>query len=458
LSLRPNKIVNWIILLALDVSTLAVAFFISYQIRVHLKFFVQIQPIGEYFLPATILTGISILIFIQQGLYRDVRDLSMIEEYAKIIKALTYAFLIALGLTFFVKFYEKSRVLVVLFWICAVIFLIAIRFLYYRVMRYLRARGWNQVKVALVGSEKRVKAVRQLLQKYSELGYHVAVSVVLPGGSSPRTKLLRKIIDYEILSRYQRREIEGVIVSDTVKNYQHILEVNELFNEYGIPHRNVTEAFDLVGFKSTTADGLEGLINSLDEGQISGGSKVLKRFFDEIIALSLIVLTLPLWLVIMLAIKLDSPGPIFFRQERVGYQGRKFLIYKFRSMFVHTPKYAQTPRQQGDARITRVGAFLRRTSLDELPQLINVIKGEMSLVGPRPEMPFLVEKYKPIYRYRFLVPPGITGLWQVSGRTEKPLEENIKYDLYYIKNQSLLLDFVILMRTIPAVLFGKGAY
>jgi exopolysaccharide biosynthesis polyprenyl glycosylphosphotransferase len=457
-SLRPNKVIQSLLLIGLDVLTLGVAFLLTYQIRTQLAFFIQIQPLTEYLGPALVVIGISILIFMQQGLYRDVRDLSMLEEYTKIIKSLTYALVLALGITFFLKYYEKSRVLVLLFWVIAVVASIAVRFTYYQIMKRMRARGWNQINVAVVGSEKNVKAIKQLLKQYAQLGYHPAVSVALPKGGSTKSKNLRQLVDHEILSRYQKQEIELVIVSDTVKNYQHILEINEIFNEYAIPHRNVNEAFDLVGFKTTTTEGLEGLISSLDEGQIGGGKKALKRFFDEIAAILFVLATLPLWLLIMLLIKLDSQGPIFFRQERVGFQGRKFLMYKFRSMHTHTPKYAKTPKKQKDPRITRLGVFLRRTSVDELPQLINVIKGDMSLVGPRPEMPFMVEKYKPIYRYRFLVLPGITGLWQVSGRTEKPLEENIKYDLYYIKNQTLLLDFVILLRTLPAVVFGKGAY
>ncbi|MBN1596050.1 sugar transferase [candidate division FCPU426 bacterium] len=455
MSSQPTKTINTLLLLILDGATLVAAFLLAYALRVRLPFFIQIQPLGEYLTPALVLIVLSMVIFIQQGLYRDVRDLSMLEEYAKIIKALAYAFLLALGLTFFFKFYEKSRVLVLLYWLLAVVLITVARFVYYQTMKQLRARGWNQISVAVVGSEKKIKAVQDLLQKHAQLGYHVAATLVLPKAGP---KQLRRLIDQEILARFQRREIEAVIVSDTVKNYQHLLEVNEIFDEYGIPHRHVSEAFDLVGFKASTVEGLEGLINSLAEGQVGGGKKVLKRFFDEVFAILIILLTSPLWVAIMLAIKLDSPGPVFFRQERIGYQGRKFLLYKFRSMFVETPKYAPTPRQQRDPRITRVGKFLRRMSLDELPQVLNVIKGDMSMVGPRPEMAFMLEKYKPIYRYRLLVLPGLTGLWQVSGRSEKPLEENIKYDLYYIKNQSLLLDLVIFLRTIPTVLFGRGAF
>lgn len=445
-------------LLIVDLITLSMTFVFAYWLRSLLPIFMNVQPMHDYFISFVVLAGITVAFFNQQGLYRDARDLSMIEEYAKIIKSLTYAFLIALVLTFFFKLYEQSRVLVLIYWAVANIVIIMVRFFWYKFLKYLHERGIDQLNVAIVGSETKSEAVQHLLMQFPQLGYKIAAKVCLPRGVSPKSGKLQQTIDHEILSRYQRGEIDGVIVSDSVKNYKYTLEVNELFNEYNIPHRSVTETFDLIGFRSPRGEGLKGLIASLQEGQIGGGYKVLKRFFDEIVSISGFLLTLPLWVLIMIAIKVESKGPVFFRQERVGYHGRKFLIYKFRSMLVDAPKYAKTPKSGKDPRITKVGAFLHKTSLDELPQLINVIKGDMSLVGPRPEMTFIVDQYKPIYRYRLLVLPGVTGLWQVSGRTDKPLEENIKYDLYYIKNQSFLLDLVIILRTIPAVLFGKGAY
>ncbi len=455
---QPKILINALVLVACDLAAMGAAFLATYAVRVRLPYFIPIQPLAEYIAPVLVLMGISVAIFLLQGLYRDVRDLSMLEEYAKIIKSLTYAFLFALALTFFLKLYERSRVLVVMFWATSVLFLLAARFAYYRILRRLRARGWDPMGVVVVGSDKKIKAVCQMLRQYAVLGYHVVSTIVLPQGVSPRSPRWLRRLEKDVFVRYLRREIQGVIVSDTVKNYQHVLEVNELFEEHQIPHRSVTEAFDLIGLQTSATEGLEGLLGQLDEGQIGGGYKVFKRFVDEVIAPTVLLLTAPVWLAVIALIKLDSRGPIFFRQERVGYHGRKFSIYKFRSMHVHAPKYAKTPRGKNDPRITRIGRWLRSTSLDELPQLINVIKGDMSLVGPRPEMPFLVEKYKPIYRYRLLVLPGLTGLWQVSGRTDKPLEENIKYDLYYIKKQSFLLDMVILLRTIPVVLFGRGAY
>ncbi len=183
-----------------------------------------------------------------------------------------------------------------------------------------------------------------------------------------------------------------------------------------------------------------------------------KRLFDLAIASILLLTTLPAWIIIIIAIKLDSDGPAIFRQARVGKRGKLFQIYKFRTMKATTERYAYSPEAPGDSRVTRVGAFLRKTSLDELPQLLNVIRGEMSLVGPRPEMPFIVDGYSDWQRQRLAVKPGITGLWQIMGRKDLPLHENLEYDFYYIKNQSLLLDLSILIKTIPVILGHKGAY
>ncbi len=170
----------------------------------------------------------------------------------------------------------------------------------------------------------------------------------------------------------------------------------------------------------------------------------------------LLFFSLPLWLLIAFTIKLDSKGPVFFVQQRVGMNGLLFNIYKFRTMSDFVPSYQLKPASIFDVRITRVGKYLRRFSLDELPQFFNVLKGEMSLVGPRPEMPFLVELYTPLQRKRLQVKPGITGLWQVCGRRDLPIVEDIFFDLYYLQKRSLLKDLAILIRTIPAVISGQG--
>mgnify|MGYP000388889877 FL=1 len=200
-----------------------------------------------------------------------------------------------------------------------------------------------------------------------------------------------------------------------------------------------------------------------------------KRILDLVVSVLLLVLTSPLWLIILIWIKLDSPGPAIFKQQRVGYKGKPFTIYKFRTMVpnadaVMKAKIEQLKKEgrfdpdnfvfqeKDDPRVTRSGRFLRKTSLDELPQLLNIINGTMSLVGPRPEVPEIVEQYTPEQRQRLDMPPGVTGLAQINGRSELTLSETIGYDLEYVKNWSLGLDLKILLKTFWVVVSGKNAY
>jgi lipopolysaccharide/colanic/teichoic acid biosynthesis glycosyltransferase len=184
----------------------------------------------------------------------------------------------------------------------------------------------------------------------------------------------------------------------------------------------------------------------------------------------LLPVLLPVMGLVSILIRLDSPGPALFRQMRVGENGRLFKIYKFRTMVDDAEKMRQIVEKvddrgkileyktQDDPRITRVGKILRRTSLDEIPQILNVLKGEMSLVGPRPELPHLVDQYEPWQRARFSVPQGVTGWWQVNGRSDKPMHLNTEDDLYYVNNYSIWLDLKIVFRTLWVVLLRKGAY
>ncbi|MBN1550869.1 sugar transferase [bacterium] len=183
---------------------------------------------------------------------------------------------------------------------------------------------------------------------------------------------------------------------------------------------------------------------------------LIKRVFDVLFATACLIVSLPFWPIITALIKIDSNGPILFKQKRIGKDGKLFTMYKFRSMFKESTQYDISPVSGKDQRITRVGRFLRRFSLDEIPQFLNVIKGDMSIVGPRPEMPFKVENYTPIQRQRLKVRPGITGIWQVSSARNSEIQENLDYDFYYTENQSFLLDIVIILKTIAAAIQGKG--
>jgi lipopolysaccharide/colanic/teichoic acid biosynthesis glycosyltransferase len=183
----------------------------------------------------------------------------------------------------------------------------------------------------------------------------------------------------------------------------------------------------------------------------------VKRGCDVVGSLLFLVLLLPLFILVAIVIKLDSPGPVFFRHYRIGKDGKQFILWKFRSMRADVPEYEASPRSVVDSRLTRIGRWIRRMSVDEMPQLINVLKGDMSLVGPRPEMPFIVARYHPVHRERLVARPGITGLWQISPARGFPIHENLQYDLHYIRNQNIVLDCAIILRTITAVIHGVGA-
>ena len=181
-----------------------------------------------------------------------------------------------------------------------------------------------------------------------------------------------------------------------------------------------------------------------------------KRAIDLAIASVVTIAMAPFMALIVLAIRRDSPGPAVFRQQRIGQWGQPFMVYKFRTMTIDSPSFGLKPQSAEDERLTRVGRLLRQTSLDELPQLLNVVRGEMSLVGPRPEQPFLVSMYEDWQRVRLEVLPGITGWWQVNGR-KQPMHDHVEEDLYYVHNRSFLLDVRILVQTVGAVFRGTGA-
>lgn len=266
-----------------------------------------------------------------------------------------------------------------------------------------------------------------------------------------------------------RHEIEEVVIALPPRAHERIQEIVPLSHTLPINVRIVPDYFSLALYRATAQEFGGIPLISLRDPAINTVQRFLKRVMDLVIATATLVVTAPLFALTALLIKLDSPGPVFFRQERVGENGRLFRMFKFRTMCQDAerqqPAVNQTTadgallhKQADDPRITRIGRWLRRTSLDELPQLLNVLKGEMSLVGPRPEMPWLVERYALWQRKRFAVPQGMTGWWQVNGRSDKPMHLHTDEDLFYIQNYSLWLDLYILLKTPWAVLRGRGAF
>lgn len=243
-----------------------------------------------------------------------------------------------------------------------------------------------------------------------------------------------------------------------------VTRMMRLLERYNVNIRIAPDYSELAYFRATPEYFNGVTLVGLRETVLSPAERIAKRLFDIAFSFVVLLLTWPLFILVGIAVRLDSPGPVIFRQLRIGQHGQRFTIYKFRTMHVNADNIisrdeaAKFVKQPNDPRVTRVGAFLRRTSLDELPQFINVLKGEMSVVGPRPEVTWLAEQYEWWQRKRFEVPQGITGWWQVHGRADKPMRFNIEEDLYYVRNYSIWLDLQIILRTIITLFTGRGAY
>jgi exopolysaccharide biosynthesis polyprenyl glycosylphosphotransferase len=263
--------------------------------------------------------------------------------------------------------------------------------------------------------------------------------------------------------------VDEVIIALPSAEHERVLEIVALCQGGGVSFRLVPDTFDLT-LGTLDVDNLAGIpLIGLREHALHGLNRWIKRSIDIVVSAAALLVAAPIMVLVALAVCLDSRGPIFFPQERVGLKGRVFRIYKVRSMHVGADRMLNTLQQNNEAggvifkmkndpRRTRVGRIIRKLSLDEVPQLWNVLVGDMSIVGPRPPFPREVALYEDWHHRRLEVVPGLTGLWQVSGRSDIPFDEMVMLDLYYIENWSLGLDLKIILRTIPAVLSMRGAY
>jgi exopolysaccharide biosynthesis polyprenyl glycosylphosphotransferase len=451
-----------IILVGGDMVILSLSWLLSYWTRTKLVplFGYQINPLASYIkaLPIIIISWIGGGYL--YGLYRRRKDITPLEEIQTFIKSVLLGAGIVMSIAFLFREFYLGRSVVLLFNIYTFFLLGIFRLIYHKVERELRKRGYGRRNVIIVGAGVTGARVLQKIQDNPEIGFNVIGFI-----DADPEKVGKKIGGVEVLGTpdkiedlIKRYQVDEVVIALPSMPRDKVMEWVAEMENTGVRFRLVSEAFSVLSKESRVELIGDFPLLELGSGEVSPFYPVLKRAMDLLIASFLLILTIPLWVIIAIGIKLDSKGPVFFKQERVGYKGKRFVLYKFRTMFVHTPPFSESPKDENDPRITRFGRFLRRTSLDELPQLINVIKGEMSLVGPRPEMPFIVERYSKWERKRLDVKPGITGLWQILGRKNLPLQENIHYDFYYIKNRSIILDLMILLKTIPAVLKRKGAY
>jgi exopolysaccharide biosynthesis polyprenyl glycosylphosphotransferase len=400
-----------------------------------------------------------------------VYNLAAIPSFSNQFGRFTGSYLLAVfvlgGLLYF-TYRDMSRMLVLCFSAANYFVLLLTR---YALTRYLRTafKDVKRTNVLVAGTGRSAVDLAQVMMLNHGAIYHV-VGFADDDWEYP-TPLPAPLIGQldEVPALVDNHDVQLVLIALPEHRSR---QIEKLIKDLGPHPVRVYLVYDL-GKIALLRSEVESFGNSLVVGVrepvIQGAPRLVKRIFDLTVSIILFVLTLPLLAMIWVAIKLDSPGPAVYRAERVGENGKLFQMLKFRSMVADADKLrdqSMSTDKEGrpiykldrDPRVTRVGRFLRRTSLDELPQLVNVIRGEMSLVGPRPEQPFIVENYDSLERERLAVPPGVTGWWQVSGRSDLPLHLNVHLDLYYVRNYSLFLDLKILFKTVGVIVKGKGAY
>jgi exopolysaccharide biosynthesis polyprenyl glycosylphosphotransferase len=424
-------------------------------------------------------------------LYRLRGEFSFVDDAARIFKATAIGTLLIVAAAFLYRgglkyrAFSYARGVFVLDFFLSFASIGMLRLLVRSAQTFVRRRDINLIPTLVVGRGPEAALCINEMRERPSLGYRV-IGVVENGpldASVPATYEDVPIVsDLKGLPEAIRDSgANEVIIADPQVNGNALFDVMmRCGRRRGVEFRIAPSLFNCLPRK-TEIDQIGALpMIRLFREPLSNASRLLKRASDILIASIALALLSPLWLVIALLIKVDSHGPVFYMQERVGMDGRIFLFYKFRTMRVDADDAMHREYQQkfiagredanlgddehpayklrADARVTRLGRILRRLSLDELPQLLNVLRGDMSVVGPRPPIPYEVEAYDLWHRKRLDMKPGLTGLWQVSGRNRLPFEEMVRLDLFYIENWSLLLDLKILLRTLPVMLRGDDAY
>ena len=417
-------------------------------------------------------------VFRRAGLYRQMRGMRAQRELVKVIKANTLCILILLSITYLFreKSVEYSRYVFVIFGVFSTVFLLASRAVVRAILRSVRRRGMNLRYALVVGNGRLARQIHRRIKRHPEFGIEVIGSLSRPSNFAgphgfidasaevqPRSSTLKVLGCYsDVQSVLDEHTVDQVIISVPLADHQYIPEIvtsigDRVFDVKIIP--DLQQFIQLGSF----IDDLDGLpVVSLASTPLVGVNRILKRLVDIALGGILFLLALPIVLFFAGLVLVTSGRPVFYKQERMGLDGKLFRIYKIRTMKRDAEVAGAVFATKGDNRTTWLGKFLRRFSIDELPQLFNVLRGDMSLVGPRPERPIFIDEFRqrvPKYMLRHTVQAGMTGWAQVNGwRGDTSIEKRIEHDLYYIENWSLGLDMKILFRTVFAALVDRNAY
>lgn len=464
---------TWIVI---DITLINIACLIAYWLRYDLQLFRAVDPAFNVpyriYLPFVAgFTFLLILVYRQHGIYRLRRQISWLDEVYTIANGTATGIVITIVFIFLTRREFYSRLIFIYAGLLAVAILAVSRLFKVIFLRQMRRHGVGIRRAVIVGAGEIGRTVMRTVVANPETGFKIIGFVddnpVKGETDIGRFKALgstNNLADF-----LDQEEVDEVIITLPWQYHRKIVSLMAQCERENVRVRIVPDMFQMTLNRMQVED-IAGIpMIGMKEVSISGLNQFIKRSLDVTISTLALVLGAPLMGLVALMIKLESPGPVLFPQERVGKDNRRFILYKFRSMVedaearqasLEALNEADGPlfKIKEDPRLTRLGKWLRRLSLDELPQFYNVLRGDMSLIGPRPPIPAEVEQYQEWHKRRLEVAPGITGLWQVSGRSELTFDEMALLDIYYIENWSLSLDTKILWQTIPKVLFGSGAY
>ncbi|KKO20177.1 MAG: undecaprenyl-phosphate glucose phosphotransferase [Candidatus Brocadia sp.] len=456
------------VLLLTDWLVLSGAWMLAY----YLRFYSGIVPVLKGIPPFK--TYLTLLIFMIPlwgivfrifGLYRPRRVSTKLSEVADIAKASTFATLILISLTFLFRQYDFSRLTFFYFWLINILSLSLTRILFREFLRFLRQKGYNQRYALILGTENFGQDLVKKLRKHPELGIRISGFLTHDpsriGNTLHGIRVLGKYSD--VRSFVVKLGIDIVFVALPFHAHNQLKEILDYLGDEMVSIMVLPDLFEFITLRGSVSE-FEGMpLISLRDTPLYGWNIIVKRLLDIVVATIMLICTAPLIGVISLLTKITSHGPVFFKQERMGMDGKIFKMIKFRTMEVDA-EVASGPvwTKRDDPRCTKIGKLLRRTSLDELPQFFNVLRGDMSIVGPRPERPVFINNFRnaiPKYMLRHKMKAGITGWAQVSGwRGNTSLEKRIEYDLYYIENWSLHFDLKIIWLTLWNGFINKHAY
>jgi exopolysaccharide biosynthesis polyprenyl glycosylphosphotransferase len=438
---------------------------VAYWLRFHLPFFPPPPPgdFGLYFRFSLFISFTTFVTLYSSGLYRLEQPFFGVDDFFAIIKAITLSHLVSAAVGFAIRgrfegdpLETYSRIVLAQSWLLSIVALTAWHIVFDLILSAFRRRGTGLTHVLIVGGDAFGWSFHELLSQNPELGY-ASEGVVAED-------------QVEILAdRLERASVDEVMLASREMDSQEIMAVMATCQEQSVRFSMVPNLFNVLTSRIQVREIAGVPIFVIDERIFLRSSRVLKRSIDLTLGTISLVLASPVIALVSLLIKLDSRGPVVLAQTRIGKGSRPFTVYKFRSMRQDAEammdELSHLNESQGplfkireDPRLTRVGRVIRKLSIDELPQLINVFRGEMSLVGPRPPLPSEVDKYATWQRKRFEVLPGITGLAQISGRSDLSFDETLRFDFYYIENWSPLMDIKIMLKTLPSVIMGRGAY